>query len=85
MNIIGIFTILLSLVVTGIGLTSQVRKNKSRKSTDGLSLFYFIILAISYTFWVIYGITLKDLVLIIPMSIGAVMSWVVVAQFYIYK
>ncbi len=85
MNIIGIITVSLSLVVTGIGLTAQVRKNSKRKSMEGLSFFYFLILAISYTFWVVYGIVLKDLVLIIPMSIGSIMSWVVVVQFYFYK
>lgn len=85
MNIIGIITILLSLTVTGLGLSAQVRKNRQRKSMEGLSFFYFLILAISYSFWVIYGIVLKDLVLIIPMSIGTIMSWVVVSQFYLYK
>ncbi len=85
MNIIGIITITLSLIVTGLGLTSQVRKNKKRQSMEGLSFFYFFILAISYSFWVIYGFVLNDLVLILPMSIGAIMSWIVVLQFYLYK
>lgn len=85
MSTIGIITIILSLIVTGLGLTSQVRKNHNRKSMEGLSFFYFFVLAISYSFWTTYGITLGDWVLILPMSIGAVMSWVVVAQFSIYK
>ncbi|MFA7193853.1 MAG: SemiSWEET family transporter [Candidatus Paceibacterota bacterium] len=85
MSPIGIITVILSLVVTGLGLSSQVKKNKQRKSMEGLSFFYFFILAISYSFWVIYGIVLKDLVIIIPMSIGSIMSWVVVVQFFVYK
>jgi uncharacterized protein with PQ loop repeat len=85
MNIIGIITVFLSLIVTGLGLTSQVRKNKKRRSMEGLSFFYFFILSISYTFWVVYGLVLGDLVLILPMSIGAIMSWVVVWQFYLYR
>lgn len=85
MEIIKIITIGLSLVVTGLGLTSQVRKNYLRKSMEGLSLFYFFILAVSYTFWSIYGFSQKDLVLIIPMSLGMIMSWVVVSQFYFFK
>lgn len=52
---------------------------------EGLSFFYFSILAVSYTFWSIYGFSQKDLVLIIPMTLGAIMSWVVVAQFGLYK
>lgn len=85
MNIVGIITVTLSLIVTGLGLTSQVRKNYSRKSMEGLSFFYFFVLAISYSFWVIYGVVSKDLVLILPMSIGSIMSWVVVIQFFVYK
>lgn len=85
MNIIGIITVALSLVVTGLGLSSQVRKNSKRKEMEGLSFFYFFVLSISYTFWVLYGIILRDWVLIVPMSLGAIMSWVVVFQFYIYR
>ncbi|PCI27498.1 hypothetical protein COB55_05715 [Candidatus Wolfebacteria bacterium] len=85
MTFIKIITVVLSLVVTGIGLTAQVRKNKARESMEGLSFFYFSILAVSYSFWVVYGFVLQDLVLIIPMSIGAIMSWVVVLQFYLYR
>ena len=82
---IKIATVLLSLVVTGLGLTSQVRKNYQRKSVEGLSSFYFIVLAISYSFWSIYGFMQKDLVLIIPMTLGMCMSWVVVAQCTLYR
>jgi uncharacterized protein with PQ loop repeat len=85
MLIIKITTVILSLVVTGLGLTSQVVKNKHRKSTEGLSVFYFSVLAISYTFWVIYGFVLQDLVIIIPMTLGAIVSWVVVWQFWLYR
>lgn len=82
---IKIITVVLSLVVTGLGLTAQVRKNHKRKSMEGLSSFYFSILAVSYSFWSIYGFSQKDLVLIIPMTLGAIMSWVVVVQFFVYK
>ncbi len=85
MPIIKIITVILSLTVTGLGLTSQVHKNYSRKSMEGLSRFYFSILAISYTFWTIYGFLQKDLVLIIPMGLGMIISWIVVLQFFIYK
>jgi uncharacterized protein with PQ loop repeat len=85
MFFIKIITVVLSLIVTGLGLTAQVKKNFFRKSTEGLSTFYFVVLAISYTFWAIYGFTLNDLVLIIPMSLGMLMSWVVVIQCVIYR
>lgn len=85
MTLIKIITVILSLIVTGLGLTSQVKKNYKRKSVEGLSFFYFFILAISYTFWSIYGFLQKDLVLIIPMTLGAIMSWVTVSQFFVYK
>lgn len=83
--LIKIITITLSLIVTGLGLTSQAWKNKRRKSTEGLSFFYFFILAISYSFWTAYGLVQHDFVLIIPMSLGAIVSWFVVVQFFLYK
>ena len=85
MNTLKIITVVLSLVVTGLGLTSQVKKNFKRKSVEGLSFFYFLILAVSYSFWSIYGFSQQDLVLIIPMTLGAIMSWVVVGQFLVYR
>jgi uncharacterized protein with PQ loop repeat len=85
MTAIKIVTVILSLAVTALGLTSQVRKNQLRKSIEGLSFFYFFILAVSYTFWSIYGFLQNDTVLIIPMTLGAIVSWILVFQFFIYK
>ena len=82
---IKVITVALSLLVTCVGLTAQVRKNHARKSVDGLSPFYFFILAVSYSFWSIYGLLQNDLVLIVPMSLGMIMSWIVVAQLFIYR
>ena len=82
---IKIITVLLSLAVTGLGLAAQVRKNYRKKSVEGLSFLYFSLLAISYSFWSIYGFSQRDLVLIIPMSLGMLMSWIVVSQFAVYK
>lgn len=80
-----ICTVVLSLLVTGFGLSSQVYKNYQRRSMEGLSFYYFLLLAISYSFWSMYGCIQKDLVLIIPMTFGMIMSWMVVIQFGVYK
>lgn len=85
MLIFKILTVALSLAVTGLGLTAQVRKNYIRKSVEGLSFFYFFLLAVSYSSWSIYGFLQKDLVLIIPMMLGMLMSWVVNLQFLLYR
>ena len=82
---IKIITVVLSLAVTGLGLTAQAKKNYLRKSVEGLSLVYFLLLAISYTFWSTYGFLQKDLVLIVPMSLGMIMSWIVTFQFSLYR
>ncbi len=82
---IQIATVVLSFLVTGLGLTSQVRKNYLRASVEGLSTFYFTLLAISYSFWSIYGVLQQDIVLIIPMTLGTIMSWTVVLQCWLYR
>jgi uncharacterized protein with PQ loop repeat len=81
---IKILTVVLSLMVTCLGLSAQALKNYKRKSVEGISALYFVLLAISYTFWTVYGFLLRDLVLIIPMTLGMIMSWVVVCQCRIY-
>lgn len=85
MTFIGAVTIVLSLAVTGLGLTSQVIKNHKSTSVAGLSFPYSALLAVSYSFWTYYGLSNGDMVLIIPMTIGMLVSWVVVAQFYFYR
>ena len=47
--------------------------------------FYFVLLAVSYSFWSIYGFLQQDMVLIVPMSLGMIMSWVIVGQFVRYR
>jgi len=66
-------------------MTSQVKKNYSRKSTEGLSSIYFILLAVSYSFWMFYGFSKNDYVLIIPGIAGAMMSYIIVFQIQYYK
>lgn len=83
--LISIITVVLSLTVTGLGLASQVKKNFQRKSVEGLSVFYFSVLAVSYSFWSLYGFTQKNFVLIIPMTLGMIMSWIVVVQCFLYS
>jgi len=85
MFLIETLTIILSLVFIGLGLTAQVRKNYLRKNADGLSSFYFFILSISYSFWVLYGFLQSDLALIIPMFVGALVSWIPVFQIFTYN
>lgn len=82
---IKITTVVLSLLVTGLGLTAQVRKNHARRSVEGLSLLYFLLLAISYSFWSFYGMAQRDVVLIIPMTLGMIVSWIMVVQFWLYR
>ena len=60
-------------------------ENYERKSVEGLSVFYFAVLAISYTFWSVYGSLQKDPVPIIPMTLGMLMSWAVVLQCGLYR
>lgn len=85
MSLLGMATVALSLIVTGVGLSAQARKNHQRKNVAGLSPIYFSILAISYTFWSAYGFVKDDLVLIIPMLVGMCVSWLIVFQIIRYR
>lgn len=85
MQVFGLIASILTIVLVFIGLVSQVIKNFQRKSCSGLSLIYFIVILFAYSAWSLYGISISDWYIIIPQTAGAVISLILLAQFYLYK
>jgi uncharacterized protein with PQ loop repeat len=85
MQTLGLTASVLTIILVFIGLVSQVIKNYKRKSCGGLSLIYFIIIFFAYTSWSLYGFSKSDWFLIIPQTAGALISVILLFQFYIYK
>ncbi len=84
-TIIGALTTVVAIVVKVVGLPDQIRKNHKRKSTSGLSHWFFGLGFLSYTLWTLYGILKSDWVLILGQGAGMITMGIIAYQIYIYR
>jgi uncharacterized protein with PQ loop repeat len=84
-NIIGVLTVIVSVMVKVLGFPDQVRQNYLRKSTKGLSFWLIFLMFFSYVLWLCYGILKSDIVLILPNILGVITSGIVLSQVLIYR
>ena len=63
----------------------QTIKIIKRKSSKDISLITYAILGTGAIVWLIYGITIKDLPLIISYTIGTISTVSVIVVYFIYK
>jgi MtN3 and saliva related transmembrane protein len=67
----------IGFVATGFAVSStvpQISKALRTKKSDDISLRFILVLIIGLSFWVIYGIGKKDVVLIIGNSIAVLLN-----------
>ena len=67
----------IGFVATGFAVSStvpQIGKALRTKKSDDISLRFIVVLIIGLSFWVIYGIGKKDVVLIIGNSIAVILN-----------
>jgi len=83
--IIGILTTILSLLAKLVGFPDQIKKNYTRKSTEGVSSTFFILAFLSYLLWTIHGILKNDWVVYIGQGLGVITTGVVLFQIYLYR
>jgi uncharacterized protein with PQ loop repeat len=84
-GIVGFTTAFVSILVKAIGLPDQIRKNHKRKSTQGLSVPFFLLSVLAYGLWTVYGILKKDPVLIFGQGFGMITMAIIAYQIWIYK
>ncbi len=83
--IIGILTTVLSIAVKVVGFPDQIKKNYKRKSTEGLSVSFYILSFLVYILWVLHGILQKDWVVTFGQGLGVVTTGMILYQIYIYR
>lgn len=83
--IIGILTTVLSLLTKLIGFPDQIRKNYQRKSTSGVSAWFFLLSFLSYVLWTIHGILQGDWVVYLGQGLGVVTTGIILWQILVYK
>jgi len=86
-EMLGWFALIVSVIFTSFGLPVQTVKNYKNKSTEGLSLWMFSMMFVTYLSWVLYAYahTPPDWFIIIPNSIGMVGVLFIMWQFFIYR
>ena len=86
-EMLGWFALVVSVIFTSFGLPVQIAKNYKNKSTEGLSLWMFSMMFVTYLSWVLYAYahTPPDWFIIIPNSIGMVGVLFIMWQFFIYR
>ena len=82
---VGWFATTITVLLAGIGLGSQIHKNYKRSSTDGLSFPFFILSLLTWGAWAAYGWMKNDSFIAFAQSFGAIMAFIVLLQFFIYK
>ena len=83
--IIAAITTLLSVGVKIVGMPDQIRANRRRKSTDGLSWWFMLTTLISYAMWVVHGLLAHDMSLVIGQGLGVVATTIIVGQMVAYR
>src|SRR6185437_9020588 len=83
--VVAVLTTVLSVGVKVIGMPDQIKANRQRKSTEGLSHWFMLCTLASYVMWVIHGLLVHDLSLIIGQGLGVLVTAVIVGQMIAYR
>ncbi len=84
-SIIGILTIVSTLILKLVGFPHQVKENYTRKSTKGVSTVFFALVFWCYSLWTLYGILKKDMIISIGHGMGIIVSGIILIQIIIYR
>lgn len=83
--ILGALTVFISILVKIVGLPDQIRVNRKRKSTSGLSSLFIVLGLLSYILWTSYGLVKKDWVVVMGQGIGVITMGIITFQMWIYR
>jgi MtN3 and saliva related transmembrane protein len=72
-------------VIMSLGYFPQAYKVYKNKSSKDISLLAFVIFSLGTLTWFIYGLTIKDLPIILGFVFGVVGSWLVLILSLIYR
>ena len=57
-------------IVMALSPVLQIRRILERRSSDDVSIGYFLVLLFGFTLWIAYGISIGNLILIIPNTVA---------------
>jgi MtN3 and saliva related transmembrane protein len=65
------FTAATWAIAMAVGPLLQIRKIIEHRSSQGVSITYFLVLFVGFLLWIAYGIAAPNLALIIPNTVAA--------------
>lgn len=65
-------------VVMGVAPVLQIRRMLRERSSDQVSLGYFVILLTGFVLWIGYGVSLRNLALVIPNGVALLVTAAVI-------
>ena len=71
-------------IVMALSPVLQIRRILDRRSSDDVSISYFLVLLFGFTLWIAYGISIGNLILVIPNTVAvcvAVLTIVIARRF----
>ena len=83
-TIIKIWAIVMGIVMS-FGYYPQLFKILKNKSVKDISLASYIIWSLGTLTWIIYGVVVKDMIIVISFALGVVGSWSVLFLRLFYK
>jgi MtN3 and saliva related transmembrane protein len=72
-------------IAMALGPVLQIRKILERRSSDGVSIGYFVILLVGFLLWLAYGIAASSFVLIVPNIAAAAVTATTIAVALRYR
>ena len=84
-TVIGVSTVVVSLMIKLIGEPDQILRNYRRRSTSGISPLLYVLSLVVYILWVIHGLIRSDVYIVIAQSAGVLTSAIILAQMWIYR
>jgi uncharacterized protein with PQ loop repeat len=84
-NLVGSSVLVISILTKIIGEPDQIRRNFTRKSTNGVSTVLYVLGFLSYCLWTVHGLLQADPFLTGAQSIGILTSGIVLVQIWMYR
>jgi uncharacterized membrane protein len=80
-TILGIIATVSSLLVSSVGIYSQIVKNFKTRSC-GIDIVYISLIFLSYSSWTVYSIVKGDVFIFIPHLLGIIFASIIIWQYF---
>lgn len=84
MELIAILATIMG-IITGLSFFPQTIKIIKRKSSEDISLLTYGILGVGAVIWLIYGISVRDVPIMVSYTIGGISTFSVIIAYFVYR